>query len=434
LTGPNFDYDFAVAGGGPAGSAAATALALAGHRVLLAERDRFPRFHIGESLIASANQAFAELGLAERVAAAGFPEKWGAQLASHDGRAGRPVDFSTSPEVRAPQTFQVCREKFDQLLLDRAREAGATVREGCRVESVELAADHVALRVASAPGAEERLLVRALVDATGRGGLLARQLGLRAEEPGLANVAIYAHYSGVPRSEGRSAGDIRIVARHDAGWFWVIPIDERLTSVGLVLPKALYAGLAKGDPERMLTASFADTPAMAELMAGARREWPTRVERDFSYRATRYAGDRWLLAGDAGSFLDPVFSTGVSIALESGLEAARALDRAARAGDFSAAAFRGFDRVQRRRYAVFRRFVVAFYTPWFRDLFFQPGPPPALFRAVVTVLAGVWRPRLGTRALLELFFLAVRLQRRFRLVPRIARRDAAAGFPPGGPA
>ena len=420
------DFDFAVTGGGPAGCAAAIALATRGHKVVLFERDRFPRFHIGESLLATANQALDRLGLTERVRAADFPVKWGAQLLTHDGRLGRPVEFASSPEVTRPQTWQVCREKFDQMVLDRTREAGVEVREGSRVAAVDFDADGATVRLAGAAGGER---VRAVVDASGRAGLLARQLGLREDEPRLANVAIYGHYSGLPPAPGPSGGDIVIVARRDAGWFWLIPIDDRLTSVGVVLPRALYDRLAKGDPAQMLAQACADTPVVAERMREARLEWPVRVEKDYSYRARQYAGDRWLLAGDSGSFLDPVFSSGVSIALESGLEAADALDRAARAGDFSAARFAAFDRLQRRRFEVFRRFVNGFYTPEFRDLFFQPGPPPALFRAVVTVLAGVWKPRWRTRLLIEGFFFLVRVQRRFRLVERVARRDPAAGFP-----
>jgi flavin-dependent dehydrogenase len=428
-----YDFDFAIAGGGPAGCAAAIGLASRGHRVVVLERDRFPRFHIGESLLATANEAFTELGLDEKIRAARFPEKWGAQLLTHDGRSGRPVDFSTSREIARPQTFQVCRQIFDQILLDRARETGVQVSEEHRIEGIDFDAAGVTVRYA-APAGSGTLRARAMVDATGRAGLLARRFALRVDEPLLANIAIYSHYSGVPRPQGRTAGDIRIIARHDAGWFWLIPIDETLTSVGVVLPKSLYARLEKGDPERMLAALMADTPAAAELMAGARREWPVRVEKDFSYRAERYAGDRWLLAGDAGSFLDPVFSTGVSIALESGIEAARELDRAARGGDFSEARFAAFDRRQRRRFEVYRRFAVAFYTPWFRDLFFQPGPPPAIFRAVVTVLGGNWQPSLWTRFLIQVFFGFVALQRRFPLADRIARRDAAAGFAEGSAA
>jgi flavin-dependent dehydrogenase len=421
-------YDVAVAGGGPAGCAAAIALAQRGRRVVLLEREAFPRFHIGESLLATVNESLETLGLAERVREQGFPEKWGASLSTHDGRSGRPVDFATAREVARPQTYQVRRERFDQLLLERAREAGVEVRERHRVDGCDFGAAGVELR-GTAPAGRFDLAAAAIVDATGRAGLLARKLELRRAEPRLANVAIYAHYSGVPELPGRRAGDIRIVARDDAGWFWIIPIGDGLTSVGVVLPRALYRRFEKGDPEAMLAAAVAQTPAVAELLREARREWPVRVEKDFSYGASAYAGDRWLLVGDAGSFLDPVFSSGVAIALESGIDAADALDRALAGNDLRAPRFRRFERLQRQRYEVFRRFVLAFYTPWFRDLFFQPGAPPRIFRAVVTILAGKWRPSLGTRALVEIFFAAVALQRRLRLVQPLARRDPAAGFP-----
>ena len=255
-----------------------------------------------------------------------------------------------------------------------------------------------------------------------------------ADEPKLANVAVYSHFAGVPRLEGDRPSDIRIVARADAGWFWLIPINDQLTSVGVVVPKSIYMDLPHGSPDEMLAQAIADTPVVADLMRDARREWPVRVEKDFSYGASAYAGERWILAGDAGSFLDPVFSTGVSIAMESGIEAAEELDRARARNDFSARAFARFSRRQEQRFEIFRRFVLAFYTPEFRDLFFQPDPPPMIFSAVVTVLAGNWRPRLWTRLLIEIFFLFVELQRRFRISPALFRRDAAAGYPPRGAA
>ena len=427
---PRYDFDFAVAGGGPAGSSSAISLRQRGHSVVLFERDTFPRFHIGESLLSTANDAFAALGVAKQIEAASFPEKWGARLFTHDGQSGRYVDFTCVREVTRPQTYQVCREEFDRILLERAREVGVEVREACNVITCEFAPDAAVLQVASrADAATERVRVRALVDATGRGGLLARKFNLRTEEPLLANIAIYSHYTKIPRLEGPRPDDIRLIARNDAGWFWLIPISKELTSVGVVLPKALYRRLANGSPEETLNNTIADTPIVAELMREARREWPVRVEKDFSYSASAYAGDRWILAGDAGSFLDPVFSTGVSIAMESGIEAAAELHRALPRNDFSAASFAAFSRRQRKRFETFRRFVVGFYTPQFRDVFFSPEPPTLIFRSVATMLAGKWNASLWTRFLNQLFFGMISIQKHFKIAHRAFRRDREAGYP-----
>src|SRR5580704_8069182 len=429
MTNPRYDFDFAVAGGGPAGSSAAISLGQHGHSVVLFERDTFPRFHIGESLLSTANDAFATLGVAKRIKAACFPEKWGARLFTHDGQSGRYVDFTDVREVNRPQTYQVCRQEFDWILMERAREVGVDVREGCRVTACEFTSNAVILDASGADVAPSRLHVRAIVDATGRGGLLARKFNLRTEEPLLANIAIFSHYTNVPRLEGPRPDDIRLIARSDAGWFWLIPISKELTSVGVVLPKALYRRLANGSPEETLSRTISDTPIVAELMREARREWPVRVEKDFSYSASAYAGDRWILAGDAGSFLDPVFSTGVSIAMESGIEAAAELHRALARNDFSDASFAAFSRRQRKRFETFRRFVVGFYTPQFRDVFFSPRPPRLIFRSVVTMLAGKWNASLWTRFLNQVFFGMVSVQKRFQITRSAFRRDRDAGYP-----
>jgi flavin-dependent dehydrogenase len=427
---PQYDFDFAVAGGGPAGSSSAISLRQQGHSVVLFERETFPRFHIGESLLSTANDAFAALGVAKQIEAASFPEKWGARLYTHDGQNGRYVDFTCVREVTRPQTYQVCREEFDRILLERAREVGVDVREACNVVTCEFAPGAAVLEVASRGDAATRhVRVRALVDATGRGGLLARKFNLRTEEPLLANIAIYSHYTNVPRLEAPRPDDIRLIARNDAGWFWLIPISKELTSVGVVLPKALYRRLANGSPEETLNNTIADTPIVAELMREARREWPVRVEKDFSYSASAYAGNRWILAGDAGSFLDPVFSTGVSIAMESGIEAAAELHRALARNDFSASTFAAFSRRQRKRFETFRRFVVGFYTPQFRDVFFSPEPPTLIFRSVATMLAGKWNASLWTRFLNQLFFGMISIQKRFKIARRAFRRDREAGYP-----
>ncbi len=423
-----YDFAFAVVGGGPAGCSAAISLAQRGHSVVLFERETFPRFHIGESLLATTNEALAALGLAEKIASAGFPEKWGARLITHDGRSGRGVDFAAVTEIRRPQTYQVCRGDFDRMLMDRAREAGADVREGCRVTACAFSPDAATLDFVSATGSG-CVRTRAIVDASGREGLIARKYSLRNDEPRLANIAIFSHYRNVPRLAEGCPTDIRIVAREDSGWFWLIPISTELMSVGVVMPRNLYVQLPEGSPEERLARAFEDTPVMARLMRNAEREWPVRVEKDFSYSASVYAGHRWLLAGDAGSFLDPVFSTGVSIAMESGIEAAAELDRALKRNDFSARSFAAFSRRQRRRFLTFRRFVVGFYTPQFRDLFFKRNPPRLLFRSVVTILAGRWNASLRTRLLNHLFFALVAIQKRLGITPSLFRRDSAAGYP-----
>ena len=425
-----YDFDFAVAGGGPAGASAAISLGQHGHSVVLLERETFPRFHIGESLLSTANDAFAALGVAKQIEDASFPPKWGARLFTHDGQSGRYVDFTDVREVTKPQTYQVCRQEFDRILLERAREVGVNVREGWNVSACEFTPDAAILDVASrGNGGTGRVRVRALVDATGRSGLIARKFSLRSDEPRLANIAIFSHYTNVPRLKGPRPDDIRLIARSDAGWFWLIPISKELTSVGVVLPKALYHRLANGSSEETLNRTISDTPIVAELMREARREWPVRVEKDFSYSASAYAGDRWILAGDAGSFLDPVFSTGVSIAMESGIEAGGELHRALMRNDFSASGFAAFSRRQRKRFERFRRFVTGFYSPQFRDVFFSPEPPTLIFRSVVTILAGKWNASLWTRFLNQLFFSFVSIQGRFHITRPIFRRDREAGYP-----
>jgi flavin-dependent dehydrogenase len=421
------ECDVIVAGGGPAGSTAASWLAREGHRVMLFERDQFPRFHIGESLLASANDVLKAIGADDAVRAAKFPEKWGASFMSADGRVDRYADFADAPGVPVPQTWQVPRQTFDDLLLRHAAASGADVRQRHRILDIWFDKDGVTTTVQPLDDGESRLVVRAraCVDASGRGSLLSRKFNLRIDEPRLANVAVFSHYSNVPRRADRRRGDIRIVARPDLGWFWLIPISEELMSVGVVLPREAFKAYQGADHAAILDRAIGETPAVAALLAQAQREWPVRVERDFSFASRAYAGDRWVLVGDAGSFLDPVFSTGVAIALESGLEGAKAVSTGLRSGDLSQRTFATFARRQRQRYLSFRRFVLGFYSAEFRDLFFNEKPPQRMFRSLVSVFAGYWNPTWPTRMWVAAFFLLVRVQRWVRISPRFeSNREA----------
>jgi FADH2-dependent halogenase len=411
------DFDVAVIGGGPGGSSAATALARRGRSVLLLELDRFPRFHIGESQLPWINEVLEALGAHDAVAKAGFVEKWGASFWEIDGRPAAYVDFTAAVETPMPQTYQVPRARFDELLLRHAERSGVIVREGHRALDAAFDRDGVTLRYAGQDRAVQTARVAAVVDASGRAGFLTRKIGGYANDAMLQHVAVHAHYEGIPRAEGRPAGDIRVLTRADVGWVWLIPISETITSVGAVVPQALHRRESRATPEESLEHYLRQTPAAPALLRDARRISPARFDADYSYIARTMAGDRWVAVGDASAFLDPIFSTGVLLAMQGGLEAAQALDEGLRAGDLTAGRFAGYERIVRRRYHHFRRFVVGFYDPYFRRLLFQRSRRLGIYEAVLSVLAGNWRPSLGTRLRIRLFFAIVGLRRLFRLAP-----------------
>lgn len=410
-------FDVAVIGGGPGGSSTATALAQRGRRVLLLERDRFPRFHIGESQLPWINGVLTTLGVRDTVAGAGFVPKWGASFWEIDGTPAAYVDFTAAVETPVPQTFQVPRGRFDELLLRHSERVGVTVREGHRAIDAAFDPDGVTVRYAGSDGLEQTARVAAVVDASGRAGFVARTLGRHENDAMLQHVAVHAQYEGIPRPEGRAAGDIRILTRAGVGWLWLIPLSETVTSVGAVTPQALHRRESKPTADESLDHYLRATPAATELLRAARRVSPARFDVDYSYLATRMAGDRWIAVGDAGSFLDPIFSTGVLLAMQSGIEAAEAIDTGLRAGDLSARRFARYERVVRRRYHYFRRFVVGFYDPYFRRLLFRRSRRFGIYEAVLSALAGNWRPSLGTRLRIQLFFAVVAVKRFFRVAP-----------------
>ncbi|MBL8756672.1 MAG: tryptophan 7-halogenase, partial [Planctomycetes bacterium] len=399
---------------------------------LVLEAERFPRFHIGESLLPLGDKVFQELGVADKLRGVGFVVKHGAQLKTGDGAHTVLFDFRQAQHVDPPWAFQVHRAEFDQMLLEHARGLGAEVVHGrardCRFGADGVEVDH------DGGGVVTTVRAKAIVDATGRSGFVAKKVGVRVVDRELRKAAVYAHFADVPADPGVRAGDTRIVSLPKLGWAWFIPLKDGVTSVGCVLDITDYEGRAKGDPAAIFEESIASAPQAAAWLAPARRVSEYHVESGFSYSSTAYCGDRWFLAGDAGSFLDPIFSTGVLMALRSGLEAADAVHagytgprcdpRAARAR---------FDRTLRERYAFVRKFVLGFYDAATRDMFFAPRPMLGLTRAVTTVLAGGFDLSLLDRLRVKLFFLLGRLQRRYDLVPRLSVPPAAASVDEVGP-
>jgi len=417
-TSKQLDYDAAVIGGGPGGSSAATALVRRGRRVLLLERERFPRFHIGEAQLPWNNEVLRELGAFEAITGGGFMPKWGASFRRPDGVTEQYADFAHAVETPTPLSYQVDRERFDDILLRHAARSGVEVRERHRFLDAAFDADGVTVRYADADGAERSARVAAVVDASGRAGAVVNRFGRHEYDPMLQNVAIHAQVVGVPRAEGRRAGDIRMFTRPDMGWLWLIPLTDTVMSIGAVIPKATHRREAKASAEASLDHYFAATPQAAALLERAKRTSPARVDVDYSYLATRMAGERWIAVGDSAAFLDPIFSTGVLLAMQGGIEAAEAIDAGLSNGDLSARAFARYERVVRKRYHHFRRFAVGFYDPAFREVWFAEKKRFGLYPAIVSILAGNWKPSLATRARIALFFGLIALK-------RLGRKDLA---------
>src|SRR5436309_6185384 len=379
--------------------------------VVVLERERFPRFHIGESQLPWTNEILHALGARDIIATSGFVEKWGASFRPPDGAAEQYADFQTALETPRPQTFQVLREKFDEILLRHSEKCGARVLEEHRLLDAAFDRDGITLHFADRLGGNGTLRAGVMVDASGRTGVLVKRFGRHEHDPLLLNIAVHAQYEGIPRATGRRAGDIRMFTRPDMGWLWFIPLSDTVISVGAVIPQIVHRRESKATAEESLAHYLANTPVALPLLERARRVSPARFDADYSYLATRMAGDRWVAVGDAAAFLDPVFSTGVMLAMQAGLEVAEAIDNGLGTGDVSARIFARYERAVRGRYHHFRRFAVGFYEPAFRKLWYSRPPFRSIFDAVVSVLAGNWRPSFVTRMLVEVFFAVVAVER-----------------------
>lgn len=423
-------YDVVVVGAGPAGSVAASYLAKHGHRVLVIESEQFPRFHVGESLLPLGDYVFEAIGCREKIAAAGFQPKCGGQLRSSCGGYHVVFDFKEN-RIQPAETVQVHRAQFDQLLLDHAVSLGAELVVA-RARSYEVDEQGVAVTFAPGDLAVRTVRAKVIIDASGRNGFVAKREGVRIPDTDLQKAAVFAHFRSVPRDPGIRSDDTRIVSLPGLGWTWWIPLSADLTSVGVVIDLAEYRQKDKGDLEAIFWEAVKSSSLATELLCDAERTTEFRAESGFSYGTKSYFGERWFLAGDAGSFLDPVWSSGVQLALQSGLESAQAAILGyLQPSPKKLRAQQRYERTLRRRYDFVRKFVLGFYDPATRDLFFSPRPYFGLRRAITKVLAGGFDLNFVDRLRMRLFFLLGRLQKRFELVPRQVDSTTAASTTAG---
>jgi flavin-dependent dehydrogenase len=336
--------DVIVIGGGPAGSTTSTLIAQQGHRVTLFERERFPRFHIGESLIPETYWVLQRLNMLPKMQRSRFVKKHSVQFVNASGKLSAPFYFRDNKPHECSQTWQVVRSEFDRMMLDNAREHGVEAHEGVHVLEVLFEGDRaVGVAVKDADGQRREVFAKVVVDASGQAALLQNRMKLRVWDPVLNKGAIWTYWEGAYRDTGRDEGATMVLQTPDKqGWFWYIPLHDDIVSVGVVAPfDYLFKGRT-GAHEETYQQEVEGCPAVKARLAGARRATGYFVTRDYSYRSKQVAGDGWVLVGDAFGFLDPLYSSGVLLALKSGELAADAICAGLAGGDTSAGQLGGW--------------------------------------------------------------------------------------------
>lgn len=421
-------YDAIIIGGGPGGSTAGSALAQAGKKVLILERERFPRFHVGESLIPFGNDEMRKIGVWDKLKNFGFIPKLGAEFVTGNAKAGIRILFARYLDPTYAQTFQVERSKFDNLLLEHAESLGAEIWQETKVKSATLSNDGGSV-VCERNGETIELSARWILDAGGRDAFLGRQMNLPKTDLGLPKkFATFAHFKHVVRNEAPADGHITVV-RLDFGWFWMIPLDAEKTSIGLV--QTLDHFKATGmKPDECFEHVVKTTTELQRRMANAERVSDYSFAGDYTYRHLQNAGPRWLLIGDAAGFIDPIFSSGVMLAIKSGYLAAQNVIAADQKGaPMSVSAQKKYTKQVGKMCKVFLSMIKMFYNNHAFEVFMDPKPPEGMERAVNNLVAG--NTDLGWKLRLQvwLFYGVCWMQGRKKICPALDLADPARPQP-----
>ncbi|MDO8418440.1 MAG: NAD(P)/FAD-dependent oxidoreductase [Rubrivivax sp.] len=385
---PALGCDVLVIGGGPAGSTIAALLARRGRDVVLLEKARHPRFHIGESLLPANVSLFERLGLREQVEAIGMP-KWGVEFVSPQHAAPASLEFGDAWDKSMPMAWQVRRSELDEILFRHAAACGARTLEGCRVQRVDFDDDGATVEARADDGGARLWRARYVVDASGRDTLLASHFGIKARNPHHNSAAIFGHFTGARRLEGRAEGNISIFW-FEHGWFWFIPLADGSTSVGATCWPHYLKTRDKPLKDFFLD-TIASSPALAERLRGARLIDDTvHATGNYAYGAAHASGRHYLMLGDAYAFIDPVFSSGVYLAMASAFQGAElvaaSLDRPSTLRAWLAR--RRFESHMRKGPREFSWFIYRMTNPAMRDLFMSPENVLRAKEAVLSVLAG----------------------------------------------
>jgi flavin-dependent dehydrogenase len=382
------ECDVLVIGGGPAGSTAAALLAARGHRVTLLEKARHPRFHIGESLLPANLRLLEQLGVAEAVRAIGM-EKWGAQFVSPWHEHQQSFVFSDAMDKSMPMAYQVRRAEFDDILLRNAARNNARVVEDCEVCEVQFLPDNAGVQAQArhGDGSVETVSARFVLDASGRDTFLGNRFKAKQRNKKHNSAAIYAHFSGAERNAGKTEGDIMIFW-FEHGWFWFIPLAGGITSVGAVTWPYYFKSRKARPLEQFLSDTIALCAPLRERLRHAQRVSPAEATGNYSYACDRTHGSNYLLLGDAYTFIDPVFSSGVMLAMHSAFVGADTVDTCLREPRRAAAALKQFDRSLRKGPKAFTWFIYRVTNPTLRNMLMSPSNIFRVKEALLSVLAG----------------------------------------------